>query len=413
MNEASPVFERDSRLNTSKISKEWTESSPNSKLSTIKERLDSVRNKSADVIQLNNLLNSGDYRELQRIVWCPNSECDGKLWKNSLRYFWQYLDRILKQNSIISHTSNQLDEFKRDIREVANQIDTTHIQNNAEQYLAQNETMSYLLYDRLFSWKEKLWQWQLWDCYLVSWVHELARTQMFDELMRTSIQRMKWGNWDLGYQIMIPVWIPNWRKILIKDSEFSVAKIRGWDWYKLLELAYAKNKLRPNNHEWNIYKPMAPSELKGIEGGRTHEVLRTFLWKDKIGFNDFWTNSNYWNNKTLESSSPETKKQIVNFLKHYNPEIWNKFVSLASLPWDTDTSSYKVWWKTIYRKHAYSITWVTKDRYWNIKYITVLNPWNEKGEWESYQHFTLNEFFSWFSAFHSWKVISSAIMNWK
>ena len=328
-------------------------------------------------------------KELQNLDWKPS---DGVWWKKNN-----------KPNKLLT---------KQQMWQIWNTMDNFTIQKREELYLSNHEKLSEVEYDRLFSWKERLQQWQLGDCYLVSWIHQLANVQYFDTLMRTSIQRMKWKNWDLWYQIQIPLWEPSWRKILLKDSELNVAKIRGNNWYMLLELAYAKNR-RPNNKKWNAYSPITSGELQKIQGWWTHEVLQTFLGKNNVWFNDFWTMNNYKQHKTLSQSSQTAKTEIHNFLKNYSPSIWNRFVSLGSLLWSSDSRSYTVWWKTLYRKHAYSLTWVKKDDKWNIKSITVLNPWNKEWEWKNYQDFTLNEFLQAFSCMSCWKIKTKEFLNEK
>lgn len=317
---------------------------------------------------------------------------------------WNRRERGSKQK-ITTDTLRNMPRWKIDdntLGFVQNGMDRFNIQRREDEYLAQHEKMSEGEYNRLFSGKERLKQWQFWDCYLVSWINELARAQHFDTLMRTSIQRMKRSNWDIWYQIQIPLWEPSWRKILIKNSELSIAKIKWSDWYKLLELAYAKNR-RPNNRGWNKYSPITHEEFAKIKWWWPHEVLEKFLGKKNIWFSDFGTMKNYSSWKTLSQSSEGAKKEIYNFLKNYNPQIWNKFVSLASLHWSSDWKSYVIWWKTLYRKHAYSITWIKKEK-WEVKSITVLNPWNSWGAGKNYQDFTVDEFFQAFSAMWCWTI---------
>jgi hypothetical protein len=343
------------------------------------------------------------------MIWVPYNKCDWKLWNESLDYFKNYINKLAKERHLFTQTNNDLSSllWNFDIWQYENFEDTLRIQNNGRQYLARHETISWAEYNKLFSGKENLQQWQLGDCYLVSWINELARAQHFDTLMRTSIQRKKRNNWELWYQIKIPLWEPSWRKILLKDSEISVAKIKWNTWYKLLELAYAKNKLRKNDRNGNRYYPITSSELKRISWWWTKEVLQSFLGKQNIWFNDFW----YKNKKEpLSKLSWTQKNEIHNFLKNFNPKIWNKFVSLSSLSWSNDTESYIVWWKKIYRKHAYSLTWVKKYK-WEVVSIRVLNPRNAQWNWKNYLDFTLNEFYSAFSAMSCGKIRTQSFLD--
>lgn len=268
-----------------------------------------------------------------------------------------------------------------------NMWDDINIKTKEAEYLSSHETMSENEYNSLFANKESLQQWQLWNCYLVSWIQQLINTPYFDTLMRTSIQRVKWNGWScLWYQITIPLWVPSWRKILIKDSELSIAKIRWSSWFKLLELVYAKNILIKNNRLWNKYTPITSSDLKMIEGWNTQIVLQTFLGENNINITKF--------------SYPKLyKKTILNYIKHLDLSIWNRFVSLGSktIQGLNDRKPYKVWNKTLYYNHAYSLANVNLDSKRNIKSLTVLNPRNREWDWCNYQDFTVDEFFEAFS----------------
>lgn len=399
-------------MTTSEYAKNWTEKSPSSKLNAINWILWNPKiSRITEVKNLKNLILKHNYREFQKSVWVPHNRCDWKLWNESFDRFNNYINKICQQHNVFLSTQNSIWSLKVDVWSIVNVADTIRIQRNETNYLATHETMSQDEYNRLFSGKERLQQWQLWDCYLVSGIIELARAQHFDTLMRTSISRMKRNNWEFWYQIKIPLWEPSWRKILIKDSEISVAKIRWNDWYKLLELAYAKNKLRKNDRNGNRYRPITSAELKKISWWWTYEVLTTFLGKNNIGFSDFWTQKNYREWKLLSQSSNQAKTEIYNFLRNYNPSIWNKFVSLASLPWSSDSKSYIVWWKRIYRRHAYSLTGVKKNSKWEIMSITVLNPWNSQWNWKNYQEFTPNEFYSAFSAMSCGKIKTQSFLD--
>jgi hypothetical protein len=177
-------------------------------------------------------------------------------------------------------------------------------------------------YNRIFSWKEELAQWQLGNCYLVSGFIELANTQYFDTLMRTSITRVQFkDDWALWYNIRIPLWEPDGRDILIKDSELSMASIRWNIGYKLLELAYVKNKRR-NNRDWNRYAPVSRWEMQGIVWWATKEVLQTFLGRHNIWFSDFWTERLWASWQTLSALPQRKKDEITNYLRNFNWRTW-------------------------------------------------------------------------------------------
>ena len=216
---------------TSEVAKQWTEKSPNSKLSSFNKTLSNPKIKNIkEVSSIFNLIKSREYRQIQKVVGVPYNKCDGKLWNESFLYFKNYINKFASIQWRLVNTNNNLSRLQTHIQEniwhITNVVDTVRIDKNSNQYLANNETLSIDSYNKLFSWKERIQQWQLGDCYLVSWIHELSRAQHFDTLMRTSIQRVSWNNWDQWYQIKIPFWEPSWRKILIKDREISIAKIK-------------------------------------------------------------------------------------------------------------------------------------------------------------------------------------------
>ena len=277
-------------LMTSEYQKEWTEKSPKSKLNNIKRIFNNRKlDKIPEAKAMKDKLLNREYREVQRLAWMRIKECDWKLGPNSLAHIGNYINKLKSSNRLTSSTNSEIWNLMQDIWEIQNMNDTIQIQNAEQQYLKIHGTMDDAEFKALFSWREKLQQWQFWDCYLVSAINELSRAQNFDTLMRTWFQRvMRTDDWSYWYQIKVPLWEPSWRKIFIKDEELRVAKIQWNDGYKFLELAYAKNKLRPNNKAWNKYAPITERENKKIKWWWTKEVLETFLWKHNISFNTFW-----------------------------------------------------------------------------------------------------------------------------
>ena len=399
-------------LMTSEFQKEWTEKSPKSKLNSIKRifnnrRLDNIPEAKA---MKDKLLNR-EYREVQRLAWMKIKECDWKLGPNSLAHIGNYINKLKSSNRITSSTNSEIWNLMQDVWEIQNMNDTIQIQHAEQQYLKIHGTMDDNEFKALFSWRERLQQWQFWDCYLVSAINELSRAQHFDTLMRTWFQRvMRTDDWSYWYQIKVPLWEPSWRKIFIKDEELRVAKIQWNDGYKFLELAYAKNKLRPNNKAWNKYAPITESEFAKIKWWWTKEVLETFLWKHNISFNTFWDDRR---EKPLSQISQAERNNILWFFKNYHPGIWNKFLSLSSI-YGSDTQWYQVWNNTIYHWHAYSVTKVNKDPEWNVLSINVLNPWNDptwKRQWRQKQTFTIDEFFQSFSYMSYWQIKTNTFLD--
>ncbi len=409
--------EKQDVISTSEYAKEWTENSPDSKLSNIRSILNNPKIQSIKEVQiLKQEIKKRDYRSFQKIVWVPYHRCDGKIWKETVEYLNNYVYRLRWKNNTVMSVMDSIQKVG-----VWNTIDTLAIQKNEKEYIDKYETLNFTEYKKIFSWRDKIQQWQVWDCYLVSSIIELANAQHFDTLMRTSIQRLKWMNWDLWYQVKIPLWNPGWRKILIKDSELSVAQIRWNVWYKLLEIAYAKNRVRKNDKQWNRYYPITPQEFKKVAWWVLTEALTTFLGKKNITFSKYRIKKGpsetlpWWNKyikQWLEKLNSWQKEEIVRFLKNYQPKIWNKFVELFSWQWESDRKLYTIWWKTLYRKHAYSLTKIEKTKEWEIKSITVLNPWNSaRWDWKQYLTFSLDEFFKAFSSMSCGTINTSTFLN--
>ena len=192
-------------LITSEYAKKWTEKSPNSKLKQINEVLSKPELKDIkEIWTLKTKISKREYRDLQKILWMSYNRCDWKLWKESLDYLNNYINKLTQEKNTTNWTNSVLWRLRNNVSWWRNGVtwnnwnwkinwnyenitDTINIQHNEAQYLATHETMSLSEYNKLFSWKERLQQWQLGDCYLVSWIHELARAQHFDTLMRTSI----------------------------------------------------------------------------------------------------------------------------------------------------------------------------------------------------------------------------------
>ncbi len=399
---------------TPQVSRIWTETSPNSKLSDINDKLNSVGWNKVD--NLKDLIQKREYKKFQKEIWLTWSKnLDWKLWTRSLETLniylsklnqietnqqntWQELESlwtsIITQQQTVHIDNERVDQI--DTKTFDNQNDNIKINHASKKYLSKYETLDQSTYELIFSWKEEMWQWQLQNCYLVSWLIELANTQYFDTLMRTSIKRVQFkDDWTLWYNIRIPLWEPDGRDILIKDSELKLARVRWNIGYKLLELAYVKNK-RKNDAEWNKYSPVTDSEIDAAANtGTMTKALQVFLWKHNIGFSDFWSDKTDNEGLLLSSLPQERKTEISNYLRHFDGTIWNKFTNLGTpvrKNGDWDSVSFEVWWKTMYYWHTYALSYVDDDLN-----IYVKNPWNNDDPWGAEVKLSLDEFFNSFS----------------
>ena len=409
-----PYRTESSKLNTNETQRNWTEHSPKSKLNQIKSRLNS--SKSSEAKKLMDLINKREYRDFQKRIWLTRAiDLDWKLWPITFETLNNYLKKFEKTQETIHNTNNELNQLQDYVHrpEYQQLTESARIHKNAREYLSKHESLSEADYNKLFSGKEQLQQWQIWNCYMVSALIELANTDYFDTLMRTSITRVKFkDDWALWYNIRIPLWEPNGRDILIKDSEINSAKIRWNIGYKLLEIAFVKNK-RKNNKEWNKYSPVTEWEYRWIVLWSIESALATFLGKNNIWFSNFGTYSIWEKWKTLAEASQSQKTEIINHLKNFNWRVWNRFTCLATAPspkWDAE--SFNVWSKTFWKGHAYALNSVEKDWRWNVNYVNVKNPWNNQNKaWGANLRLSLNEFFYAFSYMGVWTVKTDTFLD--
>lgn len=413
MGEILKFHSNEEELVTSESAKNWTETSWESKLTEINTVLD--ENEELNKIQeLKSLIANREYKKFQREICMDINKCNWKLWQETLDFLSIFIETEKEKAKNWLNNRVELDQLMLEVgtENMQNLLDTSKITHSENIHLSRFQTLNDEEYNEIFSWKEEICQWQIEDCYLVSWINELTQTNYFDTLMKTSISREEFEDNSLWYCIKIPLWEPNGRKIYIKDSEISNAKIKWNIWYKLLEIAYAKNK-RPNNKAWNTYDPVTDRDFKNIEYGWTHEVLQTFLWYNNIWFNDFGTrySHDYWH--TLSSLWRRTKEQIKNSLKNFEWTIWNKFVSLWTT-WVEWWSSvpFTVWEHTLFHAHAYSVSSVELDANWELQYINIKNPRNNKSIiWWGTMKLTFDEFCKAFSFVWIWTIKVDSFLN--
>ena len=413
-------LESANHLTTSEAARRWTETSPKSKLNEVNSKLSSA--KSNEAKELKDLINKREYKDFQKKIWIKSFyDLDWKIWPRTLASFNTYMEKLERNNETVHQTNQDLQNLQNDVRNNNNQqvlqdyvhrpefqqlSDSAKIHKNAREYLSKHESLSEAQYNQLFSWKEQLSQWQIGNCYMVSWLIELANTQYFDTLMRTSITRVQFkDDGSLWYNIRIPLWEPNGRDILIKDFEINSAKINWNIGYKLLEIAYVKSKRR-NDAEWNRYSPVTEWEYQAISWWTIEGALRTFLGGNNIWFSNFGTFPIWKSWASLASGSQSQITEITNYLKNFNWRIWNQFSCLTTAPSPGgDSESFRVGWNTFWKNHAYALDSVEKDSQWNIRYINVKNPWNDQRKaWGSDLSLTLNEFFNAFSYMWVWKI---------
>ena len=437
-------------LSTSESARNWTESSKNSKLIPIANKLANYNWDDAN--ELRSLIQNREYKKFQSKIWITwFRDLDWKLWPRTLKYLDNYIEKIENTKRATQKTDRELQNIKYQIRAPKQEVkdkkhepvqqtpkkqvnkpkendykdyvhrpeyqqltDSAKIHKNAKEYLSKHESLSEADYNRLFSWKEQLRQWQIWNCYLVSWFIELANTDYFDTLMRTSISRVRFkDDWSLWYNIRIPLWEPDGRDILIKDSELIMAKINWNTGFRLLEIAYVKNR-RKNDKQWNKYSPVTEWEYQATRWWTTDEVLRTFLGRNNISFSILW-DSTWAEWRTLDKFSPKRQQEIKGILKNFDPAAWDKFISLVTppAPW-WDSSAFNVWWHTIYNKHVYAVDSVQKYPDWDIAYVKIKNPRKDPSlPWGTDLDLTFDEFLKSFAYIWVWRIKADTFLDEK
>lgn len=314
------------------------------------------------------------YDAKQKTYTIRNENGDGI---SNRAYIWEGV-RLIPDGVRQWTTASKSWSFK-EISNVLDELDSKDINNKSETYLKNNETLKKEDFNRLFSGKENIRQGRLWDCYLITTINILSRSQIFEPLIRTSVRIVQWG-----YTIRLPLWEPQGKTIIIKDSELDAAAVQGNIWYKILEIAYAKQTTGESI--------MAKDSIQKIRGGRASKALQTLVGKNNIGFTTLWghyTKKDLASNSTSPISSETDSQnlpipyseieisQVKNTLENYQLARWTKFIAVSSYPGESDQHFYKIEGKQIFYKHAYAVLWVEKDSKGNISRVHIQNPWNK------------------------------------
>lgn len=401
-------------LTTSEAARDWTECSPNSKLVDIANKLAHYNWEDGD--ELRSLIEKREYKKFQSKIWINNpKDLDGKLWLSSFRFLCNYVKKQRRETHELAQEARRTNRLKTSITtwEDYNESDPGKISRDAARYLSNHETMSERQFNTMFSGSHSIEQGNgAGNCYFIAWIMQLADTQYFGPLMRTWISNVEFNDWSFWYSVKIPFWKPDGRSILIKNEELDSAKVTWNQWYKLLWIAYVKNR-RPNNKIWNKYAPITKEEYTAAKWWWTKEVLDTFLWRDKIGFHTFWDPNRA---RPLSETLTESQKaSLIWYLKNFNIYNWNQLVSLSSIWLKSDSHSYKVWSNLMFYRHAYALRSVDKDAYGNITNIKVTNTWNDRFSeipWYADLNLTLPQFLKAFSFIWAWKL-QNRFMNEK
>ena len=232
-------------------------------------------------------------------------------------------------------------------------------------YLNTNRKLSNENYNEMFKWLNEVKQWKIWNCYFITAIKNIARSDFFDILMKTSIES-RW-NWD--YYIYMPLWEPRWKKITITPQDLEATTINWAIWYKILEAGFAKYLLFKKNIIPNTDITLTHKLIKKTARWKSWNAMQTILWPKSF------------NTKTVICNK-EKYHIIFDALKNFNPKNLSTIsISSRQSKWKTDKDSYEINWEKMYYNHSYSLYSVEKK--WDrIVSVVLENPRNnEKKEW--------------------------------
>ena len=228
-------------------------------------------------------------------------------------------------------------------------------------YLNINRKLSNEEYNEMFKWLDVVRQWKLWNCYFISSIKNIARSDFFDVLMKSSIE----NRWNGSFYIYMPLWEPKWEKISITPKDLEATKIQWAIWYKILEAGFAKYLLYKNGIIHNTKTILTENLIKKIAKWRAWDSMQTILWP-----------KSYCVKKIV--ATKENYNRIIEALKNFNPKKLSSIsITAKQMKWKSDRCSYNVNWEVMYYNHAYSLYSIEKE--WDrIVSVTLENPWNNK-----------------------------------
>lgn len=256
--------------------------------------------------------------------------------------------------------------------------------DNGEKY-----TLSLKDYNELFCNFYQNKQGELWDCYLVSTIRGLARTEFFDTLIRTSITKYN----DGSYTVRLPLWEPWWKLYKISKYEIDKAKIKWRDWYKILELAYIKCA------SWNT-GTLTEEDIKKAEAGTWRDCLSRLLWCEWYTVYSIWNFAMQVANAGENSLSDAEKKRAKELLKNFNPSMWD-IVSVDR--WGRKE-------KNLRPRHVQAVVGVIKDSNWEVSKVVIENPWNNT-EVETTHEVSIDDFLKQVTHIHFGSINENFLNN--
>lgn len=301
-----------------------------------------------------------EYEDIDRV-----SEVVKKLWIENVT------PRALKQLNKIPEEvlqyciENEISELEDIVKvkamySVSNRRHLKEYIQRKKEYLEENKTLSDEKYIEYFWWKWKfskyeIKQWNIWLCYLYSWLEMLKKMNGFDVLIQTNFIEKKDG-WLVRYPFNTWEWIKVNKNEIDKEYEIpeerwgmrkmNINSISDYLWFKILEIAYIKKRAIDNKLWWKkwVWKTEKPYDIeinwkivKGAEWWDTIITLQELIPENSVVKWVVYPNSvNNLLERLTEIRAPETLienqvkvcKKAMNRIDKAFDLFWTWFITI-------------------------------------------------------------------------------------
>ncbi len=276
-------------------------------------------------------------------------------------------------------------------------------------YLESNRTLPEEKYIEYFwsKWKfgkHEIYQWNIWLCYLYSWLEIFKKMNWFDVFIQSNLIEK-----EDGWLVRIPLNIWPWIKVNKADinktykitnnhwktREMNINSKSEYLWFKILEIAYIKMKLMKSrlwNKSWDDTEdnPMDINLnwdiLSSVEGGDTIKTLEELFSSDCIIWWEIWSSRNY---KSLKKAEDIRAPAII--LDHHKKSVQkskNRINQLFDLFW-LWLISIRVW---IHPNFINSWEWIEEIQSANGAFVSVNNVKIINKSWQETSKNNLSKF---------------------
>lgn len=337
-----------------------------------------------------------------------------KLWFNSISYqefevLYKIPEEVLQycNENWINNTSD-IEKVKA-LYLVSSKEHMKDYIKRKDKYLETNRTLSEKKYIEYFwsKWKfgkHEIYQWNIWLCYLYSWLEIFKKMNWFDVFIQSNLIEK-----DDGWLVRIPLNIWPWIKVNKADinktykitnnhwktREMNINSKSKYLWFKILEIAYIKMKLIDSklwNKLWDggkdnpIDMNLNGDMLSSVEGGDTIKTLEELFSSDCIIWWEIRSSRNY---KSLKKAEEIRTPAII--LDHHKKSIQkseNRINQLFDLFW-LWLISIRVW---INPNFINSWEWIKEIQCTNGVIISVDNVKIVNRSWQEISNGNLSKF---------------------